>query len=105
MYVWETMALTVEQVMQQDQDVLYDLGPLGGQLQHAGLALLADEEYPIAVEVALDDLCARVLLGPLDSLDLGQLVLGQGASAHLAIPGDRPLADVVLQRCKIRGRI
>lgn len=99
------MRHTVEQVIQQDQDVLHHLGPLLSQLQHAGFALLADKQYPVAIEVSLDDLCARVLLGPLDGPDLGELVLGQGAGAHCALPWNWPLPDVILQGGEVGGRI
>lgn len=96
---------TVKQVAQQDQDVLHDVCPLPRQLQHARLALLADKEYPVSIEITLDSLCAFLLLCPLDGLDLGQLVLRQVAGPHCALPGDRPLADIVLQRGEVRWRV
>lgn len=58
--------------------------------------LVADKEDTVAVEVGLDLLLADFPLDLVDCADAGELVVGQGAGADSAIPGDGPLADVVL---------
>jgi len=101
----EEEKLTVEQVVQQDQDVLHDVLALRSRLEHALVARASDKQDVVGVEVGLDGLAADIALDLVDGADAGELVVGQGAGAHGAIPGNRALADAALQRREVRGGV
>lgn len=94
-------ARTLEQVAQQDEGVLHNIEALGGQFQYTLLPGSSYKQLAVAIEVGLDDLLARIVLGLIDGTDLLKLLARQVAGADGALPGDGPLADVGLQRCEI----
>ncbi|KAG7130502.1 hypothetical protein HYQ46_009902 [Verticillium longisporum] len=89
--------------------VLFELASRGRKLfffDGAGLALLADKEQAIAIEIGLDNLLAGLgLLRLVSSANSGEMILGDGAGPNSAIPGDGPLANVVLKRGQVGGRV
>lgn len=96
---------TVEKVTQEHKDVLDDVGPLACRLKDAGRAFAADEECCEALKVVLYDLLLLTGLCPVDRPDLRKLSLRDSPRANSPFPGNRSLADVVLQRRKICRRI
>ncbi len=63
------------------------------------------EQGTIAIEVGLNGLLARIFLDLVDSADLGELLLGQGACPDSTVPWDGPLTDITLQCCQVGWRV
>lgn len=97
---------TVEQVGEENEHVLDDVGLLGGRLEDALVVGAAEEEEAVGIELGLDQAPPQLgLLGLVDGAQAGVLLVGEEAGADGAVPGDRPLADVALQRGQVGGRI
>lgn len=100
------MEHTGQEVRQEDEDILDDIGLLACGLKHRGLPRFANKEGAVAIEISFYNLLSSFgLLRLINSADAGQVVLCDSACSNSAIPGDWPLADVVLQRGQIGRRI
>lgn len=97
---------TGQEVRQEDEDILDDIGLLACGLEHRGLSRFTNKEGAVAIEISFYNFLPSFgLLRLINSADAGQVVLCDGACSNSAIPGDWPLADVVLQRGQVGGRI
>lgn len=103
--LWGGTGHTGKQIAQEHEYVLHDILALGGRFQHALLPGAPDKQRAVAVQVGLDRLLAHIAFDLVDGPDAGELLFGQRARAHRTVPGNRPLADVALQRCQICRRV
>jgi hypothetical protein len=96
---------TLDQVLEQDQQIQDDVLPLGSRLQDTGLVLPPQEQRDIVGGLGLEDELAGVLADLVDGLYFLEMGLGDGLCADGALPGDRAGADVVLERADELRRV
>lgn len=75
-------------------------------LQGPRLAILAQEKRAVSIEIGFDYFFSSFgVLGLVNGAYASQLVFGDGARSHGAIPGDWSLANVALEGSEVGGRV
>jgi hypothetical protein len=79
---------------------------LSCRLENTGLSRIANKQDAVSIDIPRDNLLSLLrLLGLVYGANLGILLLGEGACPDGAVPWDRSLADVALERGQVRRRV